>query len=1512
MAEEEEDHSVMSMAMAIPTINEPRPPTARKASRKLPGGFGVNDVDDLSPDKEKEEFELPQSENVNPFAQNQKSRTVSLDPTTLPSLPAPDSSCFFGSEYGEGEQHHDLENEMERHLNDVEPSFLPPEISTIGALEDKGLDDTGAFSFDGANDSKQVEEPEPVKLSLPRSNEPTLPKFYKSPAIRNGDSQDDSTMGLGNTTSSLETMSSSPTAAAAARTVSRAVSMAGSSGQDGDTNHTGISRADEDSDEEGTYNPTPRRPVNNSLLDTTDNSVSNRFNTDAGSTPGAALLGRKKSGKSPKFLRSRHSHTSSVSSFGTNAEEYDESDATLGMGADYALQSGGAVPAAGFSRNESDSTLGLARSISLGSIASGIHNLPSGSQSPVHGLDGNQAAMPEAKRNGEEKPAEHNSPPETPRASGRILAAPTDTIIARHVRNVLVPESMAREYRDRSDAGSPIKRPMLGGSALSRGKGMTLKEQSNTIGRLSKENFDLKLRIFFLSQKMDKLSEEGVKKVITENVELRTGLTITQKENKALKKKLRDLEKKLKDDEERPSTSHSENSDGPSPKWFDHEGAQEQEEELIYLRERVEEYVTEIDKLRNDCIARENEKRNLAEVVSNMASRGQSADAREEMEVWKDLLEQETAHREQADEENKKLRDEIFRLRSETSSGALGVPGLNHTTNIYNITKKRQVSPSRPRSGLSDRMEDRNGAFSAASTLVEDLRRDCEQLRHENAELRREVGAQTSMLTSRNREKERLHQEIEDLKLLRRGGGGSMAGDSILDRSASRAHGRSSSRTSAVTRDHSITDAEREDFDKKTGELRDVVNSLKIHNQDLQRELQSCMEDFDTAVEQKRQAEAERNEFQEALETAEADLLTMQSDRDEALHQLEESEQKFEALREEAQEELDGFAVEAEESAVNIERLQTELADITEDYQALQKEMRELSEGVVRLEDDHEQQTRRIQDLERDLEEANKEMENLEQNLVDANGKIDRLTVQQESSQGEIGFLREEQDADKIKISDLETVVRNTEQSLAEERDRTRELEERLAAERHQREVIAGKEKQEVQQYINELNRENSTAKDEARRLRKNLTSREVEAAEWKERLTELENNLREALGDLNGTRSSLLHSIAKLQRELENTMSELDAKKKTVAEQQRVIRQRDSLLESHALEARTLADALEKEKQTHRNTKHQFETFQKTSHHTTRTLSQHETRVLELETTRVQDKRKIAALETAIKDQMNERNTLLLTMWNRLSAICGSDWTHNNRLINGRAVPSLEVISTMLPGFAKNLLAAVRTIEALVTDFKSRVRGIEKDLWKEYRTLESHLETRTKRLDRLEAIARSAIPGPAGDGRAEITRLKDLNRVLKTEVASLRAANEVQASAFGTTSPAPSVPTGPRNKSTDTRRTSTMTRTTTSESFGNSRSASANAAPQTPTKNNAMSSADVEYTPDLRWQIRLQELEYKLKAEREARKTDRSSARQRLQEASRENAELMAEVERNKVRASMGQSQMGQSQNGR
>jgi len=1109
---------------------ESRPQTARHDSRKIPGGFETDELDDLSPSKDS--FDDSIFENTNAFAQN--NRVPSLDHTNLPSLPPPaDSSLLYAHSENE-DNHMDSVDEkaMQRHLNDVESSFLPA-LSPIGLSGNQGVDDTFLFDriqakSDRLSPLRELATPNnngKTEKNQPAFSPPTPANAYQTPGLsHDGMDSEENSVDAGNTTSSLETMSSSPTAAAAARTVSRAISQASRGDID-------VAESDNLSEDGHDYEATPRKPTqHDDNDDDADDRSTLRYHAsnhslaaDAGSTPGVALLNYR-AGRRPKFLRSRHgSQRSSVSSFITNPDSVDGTD--NGLGADYALQSGGAVPASGgLSRNVS-----LSRSISLGSMASGIEDY-TGQDSSGRALESSLSTLTEEQQNRERKNIEDLSPPNTPKASSRSLAAPTDTIIARHVRNVQVPESLAKEYRNKS--GTSPNRSGFSRSAIGRnGKNLTLKEQSSTIERLSKENFDLKLKVMFLSDRLDKLSEEGVKEMISENVELKTGLAVMQRDNKALKRKIKDLEKQLKEDEGRPSTARSGTSNGePSPHWFDQEGAQEREEELLYLRERVEEYVTEIEKLRKDSVQRENDKRNLAEVVRSMGERrGQNVETREEMDVWKDLLEQETSRREQVDEENKRLREEVFRLKTEPVSVA-GSAGLNHTTNIYNITKKRSGSPTRPRSGHSDRLsEDRNGTFSSASTLVEELRKESEQLRHENAELRREVGAQTSMLTSRNREKERLYQEIEDLKLGIRHGAGSVAGESIFERSASRAgvsraHERSNSRASMGTRQTTMGDAEREDFENKQAELRDGINSLKIQNQDLQRELESCMEDFETAVQQKKEAETLAAEMQEALEVAENDLLTMQSDRDEALQGQEEAEIMFESLRKEAQEELDGFAADADEANSEIERLQGELADTTENFNALQHEMRQMSEALVRLEDDQEQHLKRIEELEKELDDANGELEQMDKNLAEANEKINRLMVQQESSQSEISFLREEQDGDKIKIGDLEAAIKNLEGSLHEEKECNRELEQRLSSERHQREVVAGREKQEVQQFINELNRESSAAKDEARKLRKSLTSREVEAAEWKQRLMELESNLREALGDLNGTRSSLLN----------------------------------------------------------------------------------------------------------------------------------------------------------------------------------------------------------------------------------------------------------------------------------------------------------------------------------------------------------------------------------------------------
>jgi hypothetical protein len=100
-----------------------------------------------------------------------------------------------------------------------------------------------------------------------------------------------------------------------------------------------------------------------------------------------------------------------------------------------------------------------------------------------------------------------------------------------------------------------------------------------------------------------------------------------QKDNQTLRRTVRDLEKKLKDKDEGGKDAEGKESGSEEEK------SPIDEEEFLYLRERVETYEIEIEKLRSESIAKEGEKRRLAEMVKTLGDSragGSEVGAREE------------------------------------------------------------------------------------------------------------------------------------------------------------------------------------------------------------------------------------------------------------------------------------------------------------------------------------------------------------------------------------------------------------------------------------------------------------------------------------------------------------------------------------------------------------------------------------------------------------------------------------------------------------------------------------------------------------------------------------------------------------------------------------------------------------------------------------------------------------------------------------------------------------------
>ena len=437
---------------------------------------------------------------------------------------------------------------------------------------------------------------------------------------------------------SLSESMSSPTASAAARILSRAKSSLSSDGHE-TTENTAYDQENErrgtESDEhddtttQSATEPSPHSglptPTKQSFSPSPEAANSGDVEDEDFATP--------RSRKRPKFLDRMASQRSSYSSYTTISTD---GGSEVTVGADYALQSGGAAP---FNEStHSRPNMDLSRTTSLGSMASGVSTLSEGEDkiwSVSSALDAHLGTL-----NEEASVPEHNElqgdeelAPQTPRAADRGLNTPTETVISQQVREVLVPATVVREYRDRHRPPSPEKRNGAPTPSIHQhGKSLTLKEQSSTIDRLMKENWDLKLKISFLNDALNRRSDEGVKAIISENVELRTAKFQSMTEIRELKRSIRELDRKLREKSDQLAENFKKFKQVEST--HGNEDQQGIDDRVTYLTERLMTYEVEIERMRHEISTREGERRRMAEVLKKAGERrGPDSDisAREEM-----------------------------------------------------------------------------------------------------------------------------------------------------------------------------------------------------------------------------------------------------------------------------------------------------------------------------------------------------------------------------------------------------------------------------------------------------------------------------------------------------------------------------------------------------------------------------------------------------------------------------------------------------------------------------------------------------------------------------------------------------------------------------------------------------------------------------------------------------------------------------------------------------------------
>jgi hypothetical protein len=241
---------------------------------------------------------------------------------------------------------------------------------------------------------------------------------------------------------------------------------------------------------------------------------------------------------------------------------------------------------------------------------------------------------------------------------------------------------------------------------------------------------------------------------------------------------------------------------------------------------------------------------------------------------------------------------------------------------------------------------------------------------------------------------------------------------------------------------------------------------------------------------------------------------------------------------------------------------------------------------------------------------------------------------------------------------------------------------------------------------------------------------------------------------------------IRRLVEELERAQLETQEIQHDVREEKKRNKDLQTLLEDLGTKTKQQKDGLDKERQARKTAVAQVANLEASNKAMRQTLSEWEAKMVDMQKSRGTEAKALRQLEAQFKDQLSERNSLLATLWQRLGGIVGSKWVDKVNA-GGDVAPSSNFV-----GFSRNILQCVKVLEDVMVNFKLKCKGVERDLWNDYkygprhydsdfRNIETKLENRTKRILRLETLLRDSGKGDT-DIKAELAKYKAENRTLK------------------------------------------------------------------------------------------------------------------------------------------------------
>ncbi|KAE8243974.1 hypothetical protein A4X13_0g6869 [Tilletia indica] len=691
---------------------------------------------------------------------------------------------------------------------------------------------------------------------------------------------------------------------------------------------------------------------------------------------------------------------------------------------------------------------------------------------------------------------------------------------------------------------------------------------------------------------------------------------------------------------------------------------------------------------------------------------------------------------------------------------------------------------------------------------LEDVKADREDLLVEIDRLRdRSVQSDRSMSTNRQREEvERLREELED------------AEHELAD--AKQNNKKLASRHDALVADHERL---QRDYDLQRSTLRDREDRQRT----LQRELEVSQSRFDEAdamreedwariLDEEREVHLKaldslRDELAEARlegEQRQSDIEALEAGRQEDAERMADLEYELGGLRERvseleedlregnlARDEAEGDLANWKEAVAEMEEDIANKADllklrdeeVTDANKELQLHAERVYELEMALEDRNKEVAERDEEMERMQQEANdlaeenaRQLSSYKRKIQDANAALSDLESQLEmaldAKHTAENVLEEARDRLE-KAQDAEAAMRVDYEKLD---DKVTELLRDLQEEEDLREeaVVAGERKyQDLEDMMEKAVRE----KEEAlRNLQAELDSAKSALAASRADVEKLQSALRDTenehsrMGLHNANdKHSLELELDRVKRDLARCEADLERVRKELDRKEDSMRERDQALDQARAELVNIRAQHAQEQQSLLGVQDRFDTQQHALKEAREESERLQARLDELELALKDGEVQTIGLEQETRTQLTERNTLLLTIFQYLGKILGPE-----KGANGTSRRKSEADPRPFTNFAifhDSLIARLKRISEIQSNFETRAKEIELKLSEQISTLKRQQETRFRQIDRFEVAVKNATDKQVQwrsrlmTKQGELDAAKATNAELQQQISSLK-----------------------------------------------------------------------------------------------------------------------------------------------